>query len=678
MNNVLELLKKANRDMLATDRELSREIESRVKGPVRNKEGLPFFEGLTIDPSQPSEMIFETIVLRTGRPVLAVRGNTTDIIFSDADSEVWRSRLTAARGGIDKAIRATGRIEIENDPRFDWLGTGWLVSDNVIVTNRHVAEIFGQNQGSSFVFRQNHLGKRINASIDFLEEVDNAASAVFRIRSIIHIEPPSGPDMAFLHVEPVAGKKLPDPVSLFTKSLMANRQVAVIGYPARDSRIPEQDLMERIFGNVYNKKRVAPGFITGVNGNTLLHDGSTLGGNSGSIVLDLESGCAAGLHFAGRFLESNYAVPAASIAERLRTLNISRKPCANTVVAFDEPQASPTSSISGADARQPDPQPPGRLSLTIPLHIDISLGLPEFGKLLLTAGTGSLSGDTDELFITEAHTDYSDRDGYTAGFLGNDARVTLPVIKDHHGDVLYFTENGKDEFILKYRHFSVVMSKSRRQCFYSAVNIDGINSVGSKRGKWRTDPRIPQQAQLLKECYGNPPKFSRGHMTRREDPVWGPRAEQGNQDSMHVTNAVPQMQSFNGGIWLKLEDYALQHARQDDMRISVFTGPVFDQGDPERYGVKVPLTFWKVIAFIHDETGKLCATGYMISQLEYLPDGEFVYGEHGAAQVAISDIERLTGLSFGNLASLDPLAGTEAAADEWREPLQSLKEIRFQ
>ena len=66
------------------------------------------------------------------------------------------------------------------------------------------------------------------------------------------------------------------------------------------------------------------------------------------------------------------------------------------------------------------------------------------------------------------------------------------------------------------------------------------------------------------ECYGNPPKFSRGHMTRREDPVWGKpdEAALGNADSMHVTNVTPQMQSFNAPIWLGLEDYALQHARR--------------------------------------------------------------------------------------------------------------------
>jgi endonuclease G len=150
-------------------------------------------------------------------------------------------------------------------------------------------------------------------------------------------------------------------------------------------------------------------------------------------------------------------------------------------------------------------------------------------------------------------------------------------------------------------------------------------------------------------------------MTRREDPIWGnpKEAALGNVDSMHVTNTVPQMQPFNAGIWLALESYALEHARQDRMRISVFTGPFFAADDPVREGVRIPRSFWKVIAFIHDETRKLCATGYTMSQEDYLRNEEFVFGRHKTAQTRIADIERRAGLSFGRLAARDPFDGAE-------------------
>jgi endonuclease G len=221
-------------------------------------------------------------------------------------------------------------------------------------------------------------------------------------------------------------------------------------------------------------------------------------------------------------------------------------------------------------------------------------------------------------------------------------------------------------------------------CHFSAVNIDGSKAGKVARGPWRWDARIPRSQQIMKECYGNPPKFSRGHMTRREDPVWGGKEDAvlGNADSMHVTNTVPQMQSFNAPIWLGLEDYALGHARKDGMRICVFTGPFFDDArDPVLYGVRVPRSFWKVIAFVHDDTGKLCATGYRMSQEEELPAREFVYGEYTAGngettQVSLAEIERDAGLSFGKLTGLDPkrrapeLPGPPA-------PLRTFAEIVF-
>jgi hypothetical protein len=45
------------------------------------------------------------------------------------------------------------------------------------------------------------------------------------------------------------------------------------------------------------------------------------------------------------------------------------------------------------------------------------------------------------------------------------------------------------------------------------------------------------------------------------------------------------------------------------------------------YGVGIPPAFWKFIAFIHDETGKLCATGYeMYQETTLQPEKEFVFG----------------------------------------------------
>jgi endonuclease G len=262
-------------------------------------------------------------------------------------------------------------------------------------------------------------------------------------------------------------------------------------------------------------------------------------------------------------------------------------------------------------------------------------------------------------------------------FLGDALVVPLPEVTEKPDDVLTFEFQGQEQQVLKYRHFSVVMSASRRLCRFSAVNVDGNQEPDHtfSRPSWRTDPRIPAAAQIKDGCYGDTPRFSRGHMTRREDPIWGSEADAslGNADSMHVTNVVPQMQPFNAGIWLGLEKYALDNARRDDMKIAVFTGPFLADDDPTRFGVQIPIEFWKVIAFVHEQTGQLCATGYTMSQRDFLSEDEFVFGAHKTAQVSISSIEQRAGLSFGPLAALDPFVAPEGVAPQ----LTDVTQIQF-
>ena len=559
-------------------------------------------------------------MLRVGRPVLAVVGDVPQIQFADGESEVWRSRIQASTDRLQRASRAVGRIDVIGLPRFEYVGTGWLVERNTIATNRHVARAFGRQIRGRFAFKNGSGAKPIKASINFLEEIGRPDRLEFQIVEILHIEDEEGPDFALLRVEETSGgRELAAPIPLAAAPARPAQQIAVIGYPARDRRVPDDQLMQSIFGGVYDKKRLAPGQVTEARSDVVLHDCSTLGGNSGSVLVDLATGEAVGLHFAGRFLETNYAVPAALVAARLEQL---RRP-------------------------KPPGRPPG------PLPHD---PLPPPAVVTQTTHGGT---PTDQEPIVEGvPEDYVGRAGYDPAFVGMD--VPLPVVRNT-SDVLTFPWNGGRAAELKYQHFSVVMSRRRRLCIFSAGNIDGSRPRRFKRPSWRLDPRIPASQQIRDECYGNAPLFARGHMTRREDPIWGEpdEAALGNNDSMHVTNTVPQMQPFNAGIWLALESYALDHARSDHMRISVFTGPFLRADDPIRQGVRIPRTFWKVIAFIHDETGDLCATGYTMSQEDFLRDEEFVFGKHKTSQTGIATIERRAGLSFGPLAALDPFDGDE-------------------
>ena len=256
---------------------------------------------------------------------------------------------------------------------------------------------------------------------------------------------------------------------------------------------------------------------------------------------------------------------------------------------------------------------------------------------------------------------FAGRTGYQDDFLQGFA-VALPLpTGGGRQDVLPIagTQNNR----LDYQHFSVVMSRSRKIAMFVAVNIDGkaSKSITRENDVWALDGRVPLEAQIGEELY-SANDLDRGHLVRREDPNWGSddKAEIANEDTFHFTNCSPQMAAFNQRTWLGLETYVLQEARVEKDRITVFTGPVFGQRDPEYRGVKIPLAYWKVIAFINED-GRPSATAYMIDQKQELKTLEATFGVYKTYQRSVRQIEELTGLDFGELSGFDGFSNEERA-----------------
>ncbi|HEY9377533.1 MAG TPA: DNA/RNA non-specific endonuclease, partial [Jiangellaceae bacterium] len=561
-------------------------------------------------PDRPLDPGLEAIILVMGRPVLLVKDDDYDLATLETDT--WRSRLDQARPGLKAGILSVGRVDLDNNPRFDWVGTAWVVADDVAVTNRHVAAEFARREGDGFVFQTSFEGP-MGARIDFKEELDGPASAEFRVAEVLHIEDQPGPDMAFLRIDWGSGARR-TPIRL-APTTQTGRGVAVIGYPAKDSRTQIPDEMDRIFGNVYNVKRLAPGDVTAVRENEQLvnHDCTTLGGNSGSAVIDLETGEAVALHFAGRERDRNFAVPAPVVRARLDQL------------------------FGGA---------PKRRTGTVPT--------PDVEKPLTLA-------------------DLDGRTGYDPGFLGE--TVDHPGLRAELAAALA-PVTGRDDGILDYTHYSVRMHRFRRLAMYTAVNIDGASArnVRRERDKWNMDPRIDPQFQVGNELYERN-KLDRGHLVRRLDPAWGETfadAEAAALDTFFYTNCAPQHARHNQDLWLGIEDHILGNADVRDLRVNVFSGPIFRDTDRRYREFLIPEDYWKVVAMVDDETGRLSATAYVVSQRDFMDDLEFAFGPFMTYQVPIATVEEQIDLDFGNLKDFDPLAQTEGSPVR---RLQSLADI---
>ncbi|MBX3738953.1 MAG: DNA/RNA non-specific endonuclease [Candidatus Didemnitutus sp.] len=269
---------------------------------------------------------------------------------------------------------------------------------------------------------------------------------------------------------------------------------------------------------------------------------------------------------------------------------------------------------------------------------------------------------------------FEGRNGYDSSFLDS-FPIALPGSANESDWVA--GRDGKPA-VLDYRNFSLVMSRSRRLAVFTACNIDGHGSEKNKikrgRDAWYYDLRIDRKHQIGEELYeGN--DLDRGHLVRREDPVWGEHAAEANDDTFHFTNCSPQYNLVNQQIWLGLENYILRNARLHRLQATVFTGPVFRDTDPVYRGVMIPREFWKVVAIVTD--GRPSATAYLVSQEKYLDALEFAFGRYKTFQVGIREIERLTGLRFDQLAEHDGFSGEEAATGApVRTELTSFEAIR--
>ncbi|MFG2294257.1 trypsin-like serine peptidase [Streptomyces sp. NPDC048603] len=296
----------AERIRLAAREERTRVLDAGVRGLEK------LAAGRADEIDEDEDFGVEAIVLLEGRPAILVQNQ--DFASQQGDWAV----LDGQRAAIRESIARVGRVEVTGHPDFDWLGTGFLVSPDVVMTNRHVAAEFTRTDGQGgFTFRPG-----VGARIDTVEELGappSDRSFEFAVTGVVGIH--RDVDMALLRVEPTAGGggALPTPLAVAADAPpdLAGRPVYVVGYPAADGRRNEPVAMSRIFMDVYNVKRLQPGTATALqpDGLTMHHDCSTLGGNSGSPVFDLADHRVLGLHFGGRFRSANNAVPLFSLTE---------------------------------------------------------------------------------------------------------------------------------------------------------------------------------------------------------------------------------------------------------------------------------------------------------------------------------------------------------------------------
>ena len=665
--------------------------------------GLEKLEQGREDAVDPAELDgLEAIILPGLRPVAFVRKGR----FDDLAPPWSHLNKDALKKKLQPLMRSIGRIDLP-DSALAYGGTGFVVGRGLVMTNRHVARLFVDGIGE-----RNLRFTPGSASVDFLREIDTPeddVSAMLDVRDVLMIHPYW--DMALLKVDGLPDDRPRLNLDVRPPDEIDQLEVATVGYPARDPR-NNPEIQDRIFERKYNVKRLQPGRVRRRRrvrsfGNQVLaltHDSSTLGGNSGSAVIDLETGHVVALHFAGRYLETNYAVPTYELARDVRVVRAGLEFTGEVAPSSDWQHAwtgadfgeVPTTSGAGSASSAPPPQrplqapsQPHAITWTIPLHVTVTVGSPQAGPSLTAADarvTGppsdpDLAADVSDsierpMQVPVIYGGLSQRSGYRPGFLNlaNDEDLPMPRLTATGREVAAPLADGS--FELKYAKFSVVMHARRRLALFTAANVSWqpqrrlVNGRKPTRREltevpedyaeqWVTDPRIADEHQLPDAFYTfDRAAFDKGHLVRRDDVVWGnsfAEMQKANGDTYHVTNCSPQTLQFNRSTrgrdnWGDLENLVQKQTKAE--RCVAFAGPVLATDDPVFEGIddggstraQIPQRFWKIIVVRgEDKTAK--AYGFVLEQnLEDVAMEEFVVPERWTfAARPVSEIVELLG-----------------------------------
>ena len=247
------------------------------------------------------------------------------------------------------------------------------------------------------------------------------------------------------------------------------------------------------------------------------------------------------------------------------------------------------------------------------------------------------------------------RNGYDRNFLGDGISIDIPKPNLEIEDDVLKNDKFREEMIVDYIHYSVIMSISNRQALVSAANVDQKENKSVDGRRWFLDSRIGSENQVGNQAYLQN-DWDRGHLTRRTSVTWGSNyeAKRASNDSCSYANASMQHKNFNQDEWRVPENEVHRFERDKNDKLCVFTGPIFTEIDrwysrrSLKEMVRIPSGFWKMIAYIDKNSNKLACQAYVLYQ-----DDKFLADRAGSKiivlkkyQVTVTEIERITALEF--------------------------------
>ena len=610
---------------------------------------------------------------------------------------------------IGNAKQKVGRIAIKRGNRNIGFATGFMVAENLLLTNWHV-------------FRT--IDEVADSEVQFLYELDTAGNpgtpVSFRLQSETFYYSNKELDYCFVavHAADVTGKiKLADIGYIFLDPGLGKlgsedeEKLNIIHHPDGD----------------YKQLSIRKNLFIKITPTSIWYETDTAPGSSGSPVFNDQWQVVALHHMgvgkknvAGEYIdkdgkvipkingkidaskvvwEANEGIRISVILKDLFS-NIIDKPIVNGLkikpgVKVNSPEIGPdtenkpSSKNNSTNSDMESNNILNNVNISFPATLVekngiVNITINQGGPVVTVKPSGKLpaASTTEELDLAEIKkledaTDFSGCKGYQSRFLGTKFNIAIPQPKVELKKFIAKI-NGTDSTVLKYYTYSTIFHSVRMMPVISAINVDGDPAKRkdntARKDVWLRDTRLSFDIQLDDNYYRGS-GFDRGHMSRREDANWGATAEDAKRNAdltCMYTNACPQVakinQSSRKGLWGILEKVVLESGAEAEQgktaKISVFNGPIFKDTDPVFRGIQVPLDFYKIVLWLTDN-GNLKATAFKLSQVALVDDIDFEQldldqnTEFKEFQCSIKSLQSETGINFSKLLSFDTFEGNE-------------------
>lgn len=208
-----------------------------------------------------------------------------------------------------------------------------------------------------------------------------------------------------------------------------------------------------------------------------------------------------------------------------------------------------------------------------------------------------------------------------------------------------------DNYLLVKPQYVLSYSKSRNIANWASWILNKSWMGDAKRqNDFRPDPDLPKgwYKVTTKDYTGS--GFDRGHLVNSEDRG---RSVEDNSATFLMVNILPQAPDNNQGVWVQLEEFSRDLAREGKELYIVAgghgTGGEGKNGEASQLKGKiaVPSTMWKVVLVLDDPAKGLAGVSANTRTIAVtMPNKQGRNGKWTDFCATVSDVEKLTGYDF--------------------------------